>query len=472
MSAEAGPFPVDVAVVGGGLAGLTLARDVHRRGQSVVVLEAGARAGGVIRSERVDGILIEGGPDAMLALKPSALALCRELGLGDEIVTTEAPRTAFVLADGRLHALPSDSRLGLPLSPAAVERYTMLSPDGRTRLARDFIEPAPPGRGNDESIGAFTTRRFGEEFTRQVAQPLLGGIHAGDVDRLSLRALFPPLADADAAGGSVLAALAARGGRPDPDGAFRGLRGGMGALPAAIARALPSASLRTREPVSWIARGTPWQVTAATGTEVGARAVVLAVPARIAARLVAPFDDALASTCGELRALSSATVTLAYDRASVAHPCAGMGFIVPRGEATRLLAVSWVTSKWAGRAPVDRVVLRAFMGGAFDPAALEGDDDAIVARTHHDLSAILGLSAQPLLSRVHRWSEASPQYDVGHLERVARIDARLADTPGLFLTGSAYRGVGMPDVIADARATADRVCDWLERAACWPRRGA
>jgi oxygen-dependent protoporphyrinogen oxidase len=186
------------------------------------------------------------------------------------------------------------------------------------------------------------------------------------------------------------------------------------------------------------------------------------VPAQVAARLVAPFDDVLASTCGELRALSSATITLAYDRARVTHPCAGMGFIVPRGEATRLLAVSWVTSKWAGRAPTDRVVLRAFAGGAFDAEALDLVDDALAARTHVDLAPILGLSAAPLLARVHRWIAASPQYDVGHLARIGRIDARLAETPGLFLTGSAYRGVGMPDVIADARATADRVCDWLD----------
>ena len=244
MSADAGSLAADVAVVGGGLAGLTLARDIHRRGRSVVLLEAGPRVGGVIRSERVDDILIEGGPDAMLALKPSALALCRELGLGDEIVPTSTPRTAFVLADGRLHALPTETRLGLPLSLDAVERYTMLSPGGRARLARDFSDPASPGSGDDESVGAFTTRRFGEEFTRRVAQPLLGGIHAGDVDRLSLRALFPPLAEADAAGGSVLATLAARAGRPDPDGRARAMAAGSWPMPPSRAPCRRPASVR------------------------------------------------------------------------------------------------------------------------------------------------------------------------------------------------------------------------------------
>jgi oxygen-dependent protoporphyrinogen oxidase len=195
-----------------------------------------------------------------------------------------------------------------------------------------------------------------------------------------------------------------------------------------------------------------------------ARAVVLAVPAAVAARLVAPFDAPLALACDELRTVSSATVTLGYPRERVAHPCRGMGFIVPRGEPTRLLAVSWVSSKWAGRAPTDWVVMRAFAGGAFDADVLAASDDARVAQTHADLAAILGISGPPVFARLHRWRDASPQYEVGHLARVARIAQREASTPGLFLTGSAYRGVGMPDVIGDARATADRVCRWLDGA--------
>ena len=464
MVADAAPLAVDVAVIGGGLAGLTLARDVHRRGRSLVVLEAGSRLGGVIRSEHVEGVLVEGGPDAMLTQKPAALALCRELGLADEIVATESPRTAFVLTGGRLHAFPPDTRLGLPLTRAAAEGLTMLTPEERARVARDFDEPALPPSAGDESVGAFTTRRFGDAFTRRIAQPLLGGIHAGDVDRLSLRALFPPLADADAAGGSVLATLAARAGAPDGEGAFRGLRGGMGQLPAALLRALPGAAVRTREAVAWITPGKPYRVVGAGGLEIAARAVVLAVPAAVAARLVAPFDATLAQACAQLRAVSSATITLGYPRDRVSHPCIGMGFIVPRGEATRLLAVSWVSSKWAGRAPRDWVVMRAFAGGAFDADVLETSDERLVAQTHADLAAIHDISGLPIFARLHRWTDASPQYDVGHLARIARIGEQQGQTPGLFLTGSAYRGVGMPDVIADARATADRVCQWLDAA--------
>jgi oxygen-dependent protoporphyrinogen oxidase len=236
----------------------------------------------------------------------------------------------------------------------------------------------------------------------------------------------------------------------------------MGQLPAALARALPAAAVRTGDPVASIAPGGPYRVVTAGGLAVAARAVVLAVPAAVAARLVAPIDAALAAACAELRAVSSATVTLGYTRDRVAHPCRGMGFIVPRGETTRLLAVSWVTSKWAGRAPPGWVVLRAFAGGAFDAEVLDTEDDRLVAQTHADLAPLLGIDGLPRFARLHRWSDASPQYEVGHVTRVARLGQLQERTPGLFVTGSAYRGVGMPDVIADARATADRVCQWLE----------
>ena len=335
----------------------------------------------------------------MLVQKPAALALCRELGLADEIVSTESPRTAFVLADGRLHAFPPDTRLGLPLTRAAVDGLTMLSAEERARVARDFDAPAPPAGADDESVGAFTTRRFGEAFTRRIAQPLLGGIHAGDVDRLSLRALFPPLADADAAGGSVLAALAARAGAARwrwrlsrPARRHGPAARGADARPARRGRCARASRSRGSRP------GQPFRVVAASGLEVAARAVVLAVPAAVAARLVAPFDATLAGACDELRAVSSATVTLGYPRDRVAHPCSGMGFIVPRGESTRLLAVSWVSSKWAGRAPRDWVVLRAFAGGAFDADVLEASDDALVAQTHADLAPILGISGLPMFA--------------------------------------------------------------------------
>ena len=239
--------------------------------------------------------------------------------------------------------------------------------------------------------------------------------------------------------------LAAKAGRPDPDGAFRGLRGGMGQLPAAIARALPSASIRTREPVSWLTRGAPWRVVGASGGEIAARTVVLAVPAQAAARLVAPFDGVLAATCAELRTLSSATITYGL-RARPRHGGLdrhGDYRAARRGDGARGV----VGHLEMGRTRAgDCVVLRAFAGGAFDLEALDADDDALVARAHADLAPLLGLSAPPVLSRVYRWTghKRQPEVDVwpGSAHR-----GSLEGHPGVFLTGSAYRGVGMPDVL-------------------------
>ena len=348
----------------------------------------------------------------------------------------------------------------------------MLSPDERARVARDFDAPAPPADADDESVGAFTTRRFGEAFTRRIAQPLLGGIHAGDVDRLSLRALFPPLADADAAGGSVLAALAARAGAPDGDGAFRGLRGGMGQLLAALARALPGAAMRDTRAGRLDHAGPPVsrrRRRRARGggarRRPGRAGSGRRPPGRAVRRRRSP---APAPSCARCRARRSRSAIRA-----IASPirCRGMGFIVPRGEATRLLAVSWVSSKWAGRAPRDWVVLRAFAGGAFDADVLDADRRSRWSpQTHADLAALLGISGLPDLrapASLDRRQPAVRGRPPGARRRASRSSR--PRTPGLFLTGSAYRGVGMPDVIADARATADRVCQWLD-GALRPRR--
>jgi len=453
---------VDVAIVGGGIAGLTVAYDLHRLGLRPLLIEARSRLGGVIHTERVDGLLLEAGPDALLAQKPAGLALCRELGLGPQLVPTLEPRTAFVLRGGRLHALPAASELGIPLTREALDELTMLSPEGRDRIAQDLERPSPPSVDADLSIGAVLERRFGAEFVAAIAQPLLGGIHAGDVYRLSMRALFPALADADATAVSLLEALRQRRRSRHPEGAFRALNGGMGTLVDALVAALPRETIRIDSPVLGISSGQRFLVRLSGRAYVEARALVVAVPAWQAACLLHGLDDALADRCTGMASVSSATISLAYGRHAVGHPLIGMGFVVPRGEAsTRLLAVSWVTSKWPRRAPGDQVLIRAFAGGALDQDVLSSDDATLIEQSHRDLRAILDLRAAPLVARVYRWDRASPQYEPGHLNRVARIDALVARWPGLFLTGSAFRGIGIPDTIEDARRTARGVCELL-----------
>ncbi len=470
------------------MAGLSAARDLVRAGRTVRVSEARDRVGGLVRTEQVDGLTIEAGPDALLMQKPAAAQLCQELGL--TLISTLTPRAAYVLRGERLVPIPRGSILGIPTDLAGVWNAGMLTWAGRMRVARDLIAPASPHAASaaganvedaDESVGAFARRRFGAEAAARLVQPLLGGIHAGDIDRLSLRALFPMLLAADRRGGSLMRNLRKRRAPLDEEGAFRSIDGGLTRIVSALANELPPDVVRQSTQVRAIA---PWssapgapgasrasdaskaepmyRVVLSSEETFIARAVILAVPAYVGAELVRGFDAELADECAGIAYASSATISLAYPRASVGRLWRGTGFVVPRGERlTRLLAVSWVTSKWPNRAPDDVVMLRAFAGGTLDEDLLGRDDNELAALVHRDLSGLMRIDGAPILSRVYRWMRASPQYAVGHLDRVARIEQRLTRWPGLFVTGSGFRGVGLPDTIADARASARQVHQWL-----------
>lgn len=449
---------VDVAIIGAGIAGLAAAYELRRRGASVQVLEAGSRPGGVITTERIDGWVIDGGPDSMLVQKPAAVALCRELGLADRLVPTLTPRTAYIMRDGRLYPLAEGSFLGFPLTFGALARSPLFTIGGKLRLAGELFVP---GRGGDEdeSIATFVRRRFGEEAVDYLAEPLLAGIHAGDVEQLSMRALFPRLLEAEHQSGSVLRAFRRLRATPSPQGAFVSLPGGTGELVETLAAALPDV-VRTNARVIGLRRAASLVVETGSG-QVEARSVILAVPAYVAASLLRAFDTTLAAFCDAVRYASTATVALGYRRDQVAHPMKGTGFVVPRVERSALLAGTWVTSKWPGRAPDGHVLLRGFLGGGRDPHRLDDSDDALVATVREELSELLDITGEPCLTRLFRWTRQSPQYEVGHLQRVAAIDDRLASLPGVFFTGSGFRAIGIPDCIADGRATAARAAAYV-----------
>ncbi len=452
--------PVDVAVVGGGMAGLAAAYELHRRGASFVLIEASPRPGGVVRTERVDGFTLDAGPDSLLVQKPAAIELCRELGLGHRLTPTLEPRTAYVLR-GRLRPIPRGSVLGIPTALGSWASGGLLSPAGKLRLAADLV--LPRGDGSDESVGGFFRRRFGAEAAEYIAEPLLAGIHAGDVDRLSVRALFPRLVEAERESGSVIRALRRRRrAAPAPAGGlFRSLPGGIGELATALARTLPPAAVRCGVRAVALDGPPPYAVRLSSGDSVVARNVILATPAYVTATLVRPLDDRLAALCGGIPYTSTATVLLAYPRSAVRRPRRGSGFVVPRRErGVPLMAGSWVTSKWPGRAPDGQVLLRGFLGGARDPRVDERGDDDLIDRTHAAFAGLLGIDRRPGLARVYRWARANPQHNVGHLARVAAIEDRLRNRPGLFVTGAAFRGVGIPDCVADGRATARAATAW------------
>ena len=456
-----GSDAIDVAIVGGGIAGLAAAYGLRKRGLAVRVLEAASRPGGVITTERTGGWVLDGGPDSLLVQKPAAVDLCRELGIANRLVPTLTPRTAFVVREGHLHPLPEGSFLGFPLTLASLAQSRLFSAAGKLRMALEVVTPRRRD-DEDESIGAFVGRRFGREAVHYLAEPLLAGIHAGDVDRLSMRALFPRLVEAERRSGSVIRALRALRVRPSPDGAFVSLLGGTGELVEALVSGLGPDTVICDAPVVSVRRTSGYSIEWSGGL-IHARSVVMAVPAYAAGALLRPLDTRLADQCRAVPYASTATVFLGYRREQVAHPLRGTGFVVPRVEPHALLAGTWVSSKWPARAPEGHVLLRGFLGGGRDPNRLEASDTDLIETARRELRDLLGITGDAVLTRIFRWTQQSPQYEVGHLQRVAGIEQRLESLPGLFVTGSGFRAIGIPDCISDGRATAVRAAEYLER---------
>ena len=449
----------EVVVVGGGIAGLAATYELQRRGVNVLLVEASERLGGVIRTDRFEGWVIDGGPDALLTQKRAAIALCGELGLTDRLVSTLTPRTAYVLRGGRLHPIPEGSFLGFPVRARALAASSLFSLGGKLRMACEVIIPRSDD-DEDESIASFVRRRFGDEAVDYLAEPLLAGIHAGDVERLSIRALFPRLVDAEQQSGSIIRAFRALRMRPSTQGAFVSLPGGIGELVDALVAAIPSQTAITGAHITDLRHAGTFLLETPRGA-VAARAVILAVPAYVAGGILRGIHTGLAALCEEVTYASTATVAFGYRRDQISHPMRGSGFVVPRIERNPLLAATWVTSKWPHRAPDDHILLRAFLGGGRDPHRLEQSDDQLIEVAREALTEVMAVSGPPLFSRLYRWTRQSPQYEVGHLRRVAAIDEHLARVPGLFVTGSGFRSIGIPDCIADGRATAERAARFL-----------
>lgn len=449
---------VDVAVIGGGITGLAAAYDLQQRGLTVRLFEAAPRLGGVIRTEHLDGWTIDAGPDALLVQKPAAVALCRELGLGNRLMPTLTPRTAYVVRDGQLWPIAEGSFLGFPVSLTALARSPLFTWTGKLRMAAEIF--IPRGDADDESMASFVERRFGREAVDYLAEPLLAGIHAGDADRLSMRALFPRLIEAERQAGSVLRSIRAMRVRPSPGGAFVSLPGGVGELVAAVAAALAPGTVQLSARVMHLRRAGLFTVDVESGS-ITARAVILSLPAYGAAALLREIDPGLADLCAAVPYASTATVAFGYRRGQIGDPLQGTGFVVPRVEDSPLLAGTWVTSKWPGRAPDGYALVRAFLGGGRDPNRLDQSDEDLVATARDALHELLRIDGEPVLTRLYRFPRQSPQHEVGHLERVAAIDRRAAALDGLFLAGSGFHAIGIPDCIGDGRDAAGRAAEYI-----------
>lgn len=446
-----------VVIIGGGIAGLSAAWALQKQANiAITVLERADRWGGKAYTERVDDFLIEAGPDSFLTQKPWALELAQELGLADHLININTTQRAlYVLQRGRPLRMPDGVMLIAPTQLGPFLRSPLISPLGKLRMALDLVLPARSDPA-DETLAQFVRRRLGREAFDKIAEPLMSGIYNAEADRQSLLATFPRFRQIEQEHGSLIRGLIASrratASRTATQGPFVSLRGGIGQLIEALTAQL-RADLRLNVGVTAIHPG--YQLTLSDQTTIAADAVILATSAAVSADLVRPHAPIAAAELDRIRYLSTGTISLAFREADLPRQLDGFGLVVPISEQRPINAITIASLKFEGRAPKGYGLIRVFFGGARSPHTMDLADDALVQTIRAELAAILGITAPPLFHRIYRWIKANPQYDLGHLERVSAIERQLP--PGIKVTGSAYRGVGLPDCVYQATLIAGQV---------------
>lgn len=502
-----------VIVIGGGITGLSAAYYLQRKAKEagrpirILLFERDEKFGGKIETERVDGFVIEKGPDSFLARKGAALELARELGLEDEVVGTD-PRNkkTYILHKGKLHRIPAGLNVGIPTQFVPFATTGLLSLGGKIRAAMDLFLPKSKHTG-DQSLGGFLARRLGDEVVDQMAEPLLAGIYAGNSRNLSLRATFPHLETLEQKHGSLIRGMLEQakhakaaqqagssnveadraqagstpetGGQPSanagetakkklPNTMFlsfrRGLRQYVDSLTEVLGPEILHASRSVREIKRLTDDAAPgkWQVLLDNGEMVEADGVVLTTPTFDTARFL-PRSFEPAKTLEKIPYASVATVILAYSAESISFPLDGTGFVVPKGEGRTITACTWISSKWMHTAPKDKVLIRCYVGRAGDEAIVDEEDETILQKVRVDLQETMGITADPLFTRITRWRHAMPQYTVGHLDRLKNFeDEARAQYPGLFFAGAGFTGLGVPDCIQQGKHAAEETIRYLQ----------
>ena len=456
-------------IIGGGISGLAAAYALQKSegpNANYLLLEASDHLGGKIVTYAGDGFLIEGGPDSFLTQKRAALDLCRELGLGDQLIGSNhtATPSTYVLSKGKLHPMPEGMMLMAPTMILPILRSKLISWPGKLRMGLEIFI----GRNTtvaDESLGSFVRRRMGSELLAKIAGPLMAGIHAGDPEALSLRSTFPMFTDMEKKHRSLVlgmmkrkkeqAAQPSTGARPSM---FTTLSGGLQQLPDAVAACLNPQKIKLNTRVQSIAAaGNQYRLTLADGTSLLADNVVFTTPAYVTAEIVQQLDPVLADKLRRIRYVSTSTVSLAFRRSEITCDLNGFGFIVPATEGRKINACSWSSTKFSHRAPDDFVLMRVFIGGSFAEDLAEQDEATLIDIARTELREIMGITATPILARAYRWTKSNPQYNVGHSALIAEIDQLTCAHLGVYLAGAAYRGSGIPDCIQSGVDTAAKI---------------
>ena len=471
-----------VVIVGGGITGLSAAYYLQQAAAAAngnltyTLLEQSDRWGGKIATETIadladDPFIVEAGPDSFITQKPWGLQLARELGLADDLLpTNDGRRQTFVLNKGKPTPLPDGVMMIVPTKITPFALSPLLSPLGKLRMGLDLFIP-PKTDGADETLAEFIERRLGAEALDKIAEPLMSGIYNAEAERQSLLATFPRFRDIEEKHGSLIKGMlagkkaranghaAANGSSSTANGRtptsmFMSMKGGMADLVAALrAQFTGECWLETAvtrlETGDWRLENLPsptaYTLTLDNGRTLTADAIILAVPAYVAARLIGDLAPDAAAELDAIRYVSTGTISLAYRRDEINHPLNGFGVVIPRSENRSINAITWTSTKFDQRAPEGYALLRVFFGGSRTPQMMDIPDGELLHSVRRELADIMGLTAVPVFHRIYRWPQANPQYDVGHLDRVAAIEAALP--AGLYVTGSPYRGIGIPDCI-------------------------
>jgi oxygen-dependent protoporphyrinogen oxidase len=470
-----------IAIIGAGIAGLSTAYYLSKLAQQggqrlgIMLLEKEGRLGGSLLTEQTDGVLMEGGPDCFISEKPWALQLCRELELEQEVIgTNQQLRRTFILLQGRLHEIPEGFMLLTPTSLWPFIKSSLFSLPGKARMGLDLILPRKKS-DTEESLAAFVQRRLGREALERIAEPLVAGIHAGDPETMSLKSTFPRFIDLEQEYRSIIWGMYQRkkqfARQQSRYTMFLTLRQGMEGMISALKKALPSETISPGQEVIAVEKiaGKPSQKLRYCLRLQGKKkarevdAVVLATPAFVTAKLLRGITGDAPRLLNTIPYVSTATINLAYDRSQIGHPLDGYGFVVPRLEKRSIMAATFSSVKFAHRAPEGKVLLRCFVGGAKNEDIVSWADTKLLAAVQADMEEILKITGAPRVTRIYRWHKSMPQYTLGHEARLSRIEQGLAKHPGLFVTGSAYRGIGISDCVHEAELTAHKILEFIRK---------
>lgn len=473
-----------VVVIGGGVAGLGAAYKVKRAAGeghdvSVTVVEKDPRLGGKIMTEHVDGFTVDGGPDCFLTEKPGVHRIAKLLGIfDDELPTDDSRKKTWILSRGRLFEMPDGIMMFAPTKFVPFATTGLFSWPGKLRMGMDLFVPRrerwaegdTPGM-HDETLESFIVRRMGRECLDRLAEPLVGGVHASDPAVMSLAATFPRLLEMEQKFGSMIGGFvdarkkvaAMKKKYPPQPGAkprtfFTSFTGGMQELTDKMADAIGRENIRTGVAVESMERdGSGWKVRLSDGEAMDADAVIVTTEGWAAQKLLEPVDAEIGGALAGISHSSSATVSMAFDSEEIGFNLDAFGVLCPVAEKRRLMAVTYSSTKWPGRAPAGKTLMRGFVGGPQNQAVMENSDDTLIEIVHKEMAEILGMKADPAWSRVFRWHLGMPQYTLGHLDRVATIDRRCAETPGLGVGGGSYTGVGIPNCIESGERATTKV---------------